>query len=447
MGGWRGDVQAAVAIVAGLVVSVVLFVPFVALSYRHRGGLTAAPDACWRGSAAAIYFWAIWAYTLLPLPRGRQLPLRRATTSTRSGSSPSMQRGAWPAGGNPLRRNRDVQQLVLNVALFTPLGFFLRDAGGAGASWWRRLAGLGVSAMVEFTQLTGVWGLYPCAYRVFDVVDLETNTPRRRAGLASPRWPVPGSVAAQRSLRPEAGAAPPGDPGTPAARHAVRRAGRNPARGLGTARRGGHHWRCLPHRSPETRRLVPDGAADRGRLADVVRAACGRLAGADPGHGPFRGATCAVQLQVPRAARQPEIPLARLMRALGGVVPGTPCWGWPRSEAPSKPRSRFAALLALVTVVTPRQGRGLPGLLSGQDPGGRPRDARGRRPSRRTRPSPAGSDAIPRWMQQSMRLGIPVWTAGRGSVDGGTASVVEPFGPCCGLCGHAATTAVLQDGR
>lgn len=37
-------------------------------------------------------------------------------------------------------------------------------------------SGLLVSAAVEFTQLTGVWGIYPCAYRVFDVVDLMTNT-------------------------------------------------------------------------------------------------------------------------------------------------------------------------------------------------------------------------------------------------------------------------------
>lgn len=30
--------------------------------------------------------------------------------------------------------------------------------------------------MIETTQLTGVWGIYPCAYRVFDVDDLLMNT-------------------------------------------------------------------------------------------------------------------------------------------------------------------------------------------------------------------------------------------------------------------------------
>jgi hypothetical protein len=35
---------------------------------------------------------------------------------------------------------------------------------------------LGVSLLIEFTQLTGDWFLYPCAYRLFDVDDLAANT-------------------------------------------------------------------------------------------------------------------------------------------------------------------------------------------------------------------------------------------------------------------------------
>jgi hypothetical protein len=38
------------------------------------------------------------------------------------------------------------------------------------------VAGFGLSLLVETTQITGVWGLYPCAYRFFDVGDLMTNT-------------------------------------------------------------------------------------------------------------------------------------------------------------------------------------------------------------------------------------------------------------------------------
>ncbi|MGX6508470.1 VanZ family protein [Rhodococcus sp. SJ-2] len=72
-------------------------------------------------------------------------------------------------------------QLALNVLLFVPLGFFLRTLGGRGMVT-AGAVGLGLSAFIEFTQLTGVWGLYPCAYRVFDVDDLLTNTVGAIAG-------------------------------------------------------------------------------------------------------------------------------------------------------------------------------------------------------------------------------------------------------------------------
>lgn len=42
------------------------------------------------------------------------------------------------------------------------------------------LLGLGLSVVVELTQLTGGWGLYPCAWRKFDVDDILLNT----AGVA-----------------------------------------------------------------------------------------------------------------------------------------------------------------------------------------------------------------------------------------------------------------------
>lgn len=36
--------------------------------------------------------------------------------------------------------------------------------------------GVGLTLAVELTQLTGLWGLYPCAYRQFDVDDLILNS-------------------------------------------------------------------------------------------------------------------------------------------------------------------------------------------------------------------------------------------------------------------------------
>lgn len=53
-----------------------------------------------------------------------------------------------------------------------------------GAQLWRHdlplravmRLGFGLSLTVELTQLTGIWGLYPCAFRKFDVDDLLLNT-------------------------------------------------------------------------------------------------------------------------------------------------------------------------------------------------------------------------------------------------------------------------------
>ncbi len=68
-----------------------------------------------------------------------------------------------------------VLQVALNVLLFAPLGFFLRVLGGRGILI-AGLVGFATSGIIETTQLTGVWGIFPCAYRVFDVDDLIANT-------------------------------------------------------------------------------------------------------------------------------------------------------------------------------------------------------------------------------------------------------------------------------
>jgi hypothetical protein len=57
---------AVIAVIAGLALGALLFVPFVAVSYRRRGGFSIRRSLVW--TAALVYGCAIWAYTLLPLP-------------------------------------------------------------------------------------------------------------------------------------------------------------------------------------------------------------------------------------------------------------------------------------------------------------------------------------------------------------------------------------------
>lgn len=158
------------AVFAGAVVAVLAFVPFVAVSYRRRGGLTLGRGLLW--AAAAVYFWAIWTYTLVPLPDGDAY--RCAGVNLQPFAFVDDIRAAVAISGRVLT-DPVVLQVVLNVLLFAPLGFFLRVLGGRGIAV-AGLAGLAVSGVIETTQLTGVWGVFPCAYRVFDVDDLIANT-------------------------------------------------------------------------------------------------------------------------------------------------------------------------------------------------------------------------------------------------------------------------------
>lgn len=204
--------NALLAIGLGVVAGVILMVPFVAISYRRRGALTLGRSLVW--ASVLVYFWAIWTYTLLPLPAPDALVC--VGTNTQPGAFLHDLADAYrDAGGSAraLLTSPVVLQLVLNVALFVPLGFFVRWLGGRGILT-AALAGLGLSCVIELTQLTGVWGIYDCAYRVFDVDDLLMNTagavlgsllamvvPRRHLGMdRSPDADLPRPVTKPRRL-------------------------------------------------------------------------------------------------------------------------------------------------------------------------------------------------------------------------------------------------------
>lgn len=163
-------VSGVLAVFAGALVALLAFVPFVAISYRRRGGLTIWRTLLWAG--AAVYFWAIWTYTLIPLPSSQVYTC--AGVNLQPFAFVDDIRAAVAVSGRYLT-DPVVLQVALNVMLFAPLGFFLRVLGGRGIVV-AGLAGLLASGLIETTQITGVWGIFPCAYRVFDVDDLIANT-------------------------------------------------------------------------------------------------------------------------------------------------------------------------------------------------------------------------------------------------------------------------------
>lgn len=79
----------------------------------------------------------------------------------------SQELGAW-------LRSTSAVAYAMNLLLCTLVGATLPAHGLRLHA--ALLLGVGLSLNVELTQLTGAWGLYPCAYRKFDVDDLILNT-------------------------------------------------------------------------------------------------------------------------------------------------------------------------------------------------------------------------------------------------------------------------------
>jgi len=337
-----------IAVGLGVAASVVLFVPFVAVSYRRRGRFSGQRALAW--SAALAYFWAIWTYTLLPLPDPGSLTCAPRNTTPLAFLDDLRGAVAQASGRRDLLLDPAVLQVGLNVLLFVPLGFFLRALGGRGI-FVAGMTGLALSGFVELTQLTGVWGLYPCAYRVFDVDDVLLNTsgaligsiaafvvPRRHRGAGDTRagaLPVP--VTRPRRLLAMVcdwlGFVLAGAAATVAARGVL--------------------LYVLDDRDAALDGPVPGllGVAVPLAVWLVLTLATGRTVG-----------DLAVRIRYAGGPLPPAA--ARVLRFLGGIGGyGLLSW-W---QTPWATPSWAFAVLAVVAALATRHGRGLPGLLSGQD--------------------------------------------------------------------------------
>ncbi|WP_436700734.1 VanZ family protein [Nocardioides sp. BYT-33-1] len=166
--------NAVIATGLGTVVAVVLLLPVAAVEYRRDGRL--GPHDLLVLLSGAVYALALWTYTLLPMPAdddyvcvGRQtvpFDTMRAIDWGDLGSR---------AGLSALVHDAAFVQVALNVLLFVPLGWYVRRIARRGVVV-ATLLGFGISLLIETTQATGVWHLYDCAYRLFDVDDLMINT-------------------------------------------------------------------------------------------------------------------------------------------------------------------------------------------------------------------------------------------------------------------------------
>ncbi|UVS81083.1 VanZ family protein [Actinokineospora sp. UTMC 2448] len=178
-------VSALLAFIGGTALAALLVVPYIAWSYRKRGRF--GPGHAVLAFGMLVYALALWTYTLLPVPdttpewcarnavRVPQLdPLRFIA---------DFQEERIGSGLGATLRNPALQQVVFNVALFVPMGMFGRHMLHRGLPTVVAMGAL-TSLFIEFTQLTAVWGLFACPYRLFDVDDLIANTAGAAIGYA-----------------------------------------------------------------------------------------------------------------------------------------------------------------------------------------------------------------------------------------------------------------------
>ncbi|WP_254645837.1 VanZ family protein [Streptomyces malaysiensis] len=174
--------------------ALVLLLPTAVLLYRRHGVMS-------RGRTLSVYgflYYSLTAFcmTIVPLPKQTADMCQRFAMVAHPQWMPGNTfRDIWKEADHKIGLNSLVLQnpavagTLFNLLLLLPLGIFLRYhfVRSLRAT---ALIGFTVSLFFELTQWTGVWGLYNCPYRLFDVDDLIVNTAGAMAG-----WLLAGPVA------------------------------------------------------------------------------------------------------------------------------------------------------------------------------------------------------------------------------------------------------------
>ncbi|GAB2483356.1 hypothetical protein GCM10027030_16930 [Luteococcus sediminum] len=177
--------NAILSLAAGGLLSLLAFVPVVVWQHRRYGEV--AEIRLGLIGALLVYCSALFAYTMFPLPNPDTVTEAWCASRQHLNTDPRelvrrVRAAHQGVGWRQALVDHRVLELLLNVALFVPLGWFCRRFGG-----WRVLptlaTGLLVSLAIEVTQYTGLWGIFRCAYRMSDAVDLVTNTTGTAVGI------------------------------------------------------------------------------------------------------------------------------------------------------------------------------------------------------------------------------------------------------------------------
>lgn len=160
---YSGNFQ--IALMLWPVISAMLTLPILAYLYHRDGRLRMG--SVLTTYLAVLYLLGIGCFTLWPLPTGDEglgITYGVAANFDPLAFVGDIAKDGWKA----------VFQLLFNMVLFLPLGFI------AGRFLHMQLPStlmlsLALSALIEIAQFTGLFGIYPYAYRCCDVDDLVTN--------------------------------------------------------------------------------------------------------------------------------------------------------------------------------------------------------------------------------------------------------------------------------
>lgn len=161
-------------------IAAVITVPYAIYQYRKFGSIP-----WWKSTLVfsfAFYMLCAYFMVILPLPADRSVVVPYAAhpqmvpfdfiSSMSSGVTLDPSSAAsWISW----LRSPYVYTVLFNVLLTLPFGFFVRYLFNRPL-WQAFILGFALSLFFEVSQLTGLFGIYEHAYRLFDVDDLIMNT-------------------------------------------------------------------------------------------------------------------------------------------------------------------------------------------------------------------------------------------------------------------------------
>lgn len=169
--------EAVVSVLLFALLVPVLVLPWLHWQYRNHGRLSGWAAVV--AGASVFYLCGVLAFTLFPLPSvTADFCSQRSVHDYLQLQPLASVRDVVVAGHGSVAgmlTSAAFLQVALNVLLFVPLGFLLRYRFGRGLAVTAGI-GLAVSLLIEVTQGSALFGIYPCPYRVADVDDLISNT-------------------------------------------------------------------------------------------------------------------------------------------------------------------------------------------------------------------------------------------------------------------------------